>query len=289
MDVQSKCYCHCRRVAKRVPVENKGGMRRTSSLWAVLAVAVCFPVADAFVARHPSADLGFSKHPLIAQQQSMARMQRTGRSRSRQKATELSFHPLLVDAAAVGRQILFHGSQTFLSRWKTYTLIPFVAGFVGWVTNFLAVQMIFRPIQWTGIPIYKKEGEPLGLFGWQGIVPAKTMKMSEAMVNATITQLLSMDEMIQRVNPSKVATILLPQADFILQPMVQDLTANLPGWARTATRTFSTSPSQYKQRISYHFLENLTRGVQGDVDRVLSLRNCVVEQMMADRYVSRSF
>ena len=164
-------------------------------------------------------------------------------------------------------------------------MIPVVAGFVGWLTNFVAVQMIFRPIQWTGIPIYRKEGEPLGLFGWQGIVPAKTMKMSEAMVNATITQLLSMDEMIQRVSPSKVAEILLPQADFILKPIVKDLTVDLlPPWAQSAAlASVDNTPVQYKERICYRFLENLTRGVQGNVDRVLSLRNCVVEQMMADR------
>lgn len=270
--------------------------RMISCLWYTLfAVAVCCRVSttNAFVVvrqYHPSADnysgsLTPQQHALLIAHQSNARIPRTGHSRTLETPTKLfSFHPL-VDVATVGRQILSHSSQRFLLRWKTYTMIPIVAGFVGWLTNYVAVQMIFRPIQWTGIPIYRKEGEPLGLFGWQGIVPAKTMKMSEAMVNATITQLLSMDEMIQRVSPSKVAEILLPQADLILKPIVKDLSADLlPPWAQSAAlASVDNTPVQYKERICYRFLENLTKGVQGNVDRVLSLRNCVVEQMMADR------
>jgi hypothetical protein len=34
--------------------------------------------------------------------------------------------------------ILQHGVQTFLLDWKTYSFIPLVAAFVGWLTNWLA-------------------------------------------------------------------------------------------------------------------------------------------------------
>ena len=71
--------------------------------------------------------------------------------------------------SSLARRILSHGITTFASNWKAYSLIPLVAGFVGWFTNYLAVQMIFYPIKWRGIPIYKVEGEPLGLLGWQGV------------------------------------------------------------------------------------------------------------------------
>jgi hypothetical protein len=67
-----------------------------------------------------------------------------------------------------GGGILSRGITTFASNWKAYSLIPLIAGFVGWFTNYLAVQMIFYPIKWWGIPIYRVEGEPLGLLGWQG-------------------------------------------------------------------------------------------------------------------------
>jgi len=95
--------------------------------------------------------------------------------------------------------------------------MPVVAGFVGWLTNYLAVQMIFYPIRWRGIPFYRVEGEPLGCFGWQGIIPAKTAQMSEAMVNTTINELLTIEEIIRRLDPDRVADLLAPVSGRIVQ------------------------------------------------------------------------
>ena len=56
--------------------------------------------------------------------------------------------------------------------------IPLVAGIVGYVTNWVGVKMLFYPIRWLGIPIHRVPGQPLGLLGWQGIVPAKRIAMA---------------------------------------------------------------------------------------------------------------
>mmetsp|Transcript_3696 Transcript_3696/g.7438 ORF Transcript_3696/g.7438 Transcript_3696/m.7438 type:complete len:152 (+) Transcript_3696:158-613(+) len=62
-----------------------------------------------------------------------------------------------------------HAIHKFKSRPSAYLLIPVIAAFVGWFTNYLAVQMIFYPIQFRGIPLWRREEIPLGLIGWQGI------------------------------------------------------------------------------------------------------------------------
>jgi uncharacterized membrane protein YheB (UPF0754 family) len=62
-------------------------------------------------------------------------------------------------------------------------MIPLIAAFVGWFTNWLAVQMIFYPIEFRGIPLYRRPEVPLGFLGWQGIIPCKTRPMTEAMVH----------------------------------------------------------------------------------------------------------
>ena len=76
--------------------------------------------------------------------------------------------PVIATSTSFAKRIVGHGISTFMSNWKAYSLIPLIAGFVGWFTNYLAVQMIFYPVRWRGLPIYKVEGEPLGLIGWQG-------------------------------------------------------------------------------------------------------------------------
>ena len=87
------------------------------------------------------------------------------------------------DNHANKQTFLRHAVAKFMARPSTYLLIPCVAAAVGWFTNWLAVQMIFYPIQFRGIPIYQKPEVPLGLLGWQGIVPCKTRPMTLVMVN----------------------------------------------------------------------------------------------------------
>lgn len=71
----------------------------------------------------------------------------------------------------------------FRARPGTYLIIPLIAAVVGWVTNWMAVQMIFYPIEFRGIPIWRRAEVPFGLLGWQGIVPCKTRPMTEVMVH----------------------------------------------------------------------------------------------------------
>jgi hypothetical protein len=87
------------------------------------------------------------------------------------------------DVAQIKNSFLQRAAKKFRDRPVTYLLIPCVAALVGWFTNWLAVQMIFYPIQFAGIPIYRRPEIPLGLLGWQGIIPCKTKPMTEVMVN----------------------------------------------------------------------------------------------------------
>jgi hypothetical protein len=50
-----------------------------------------------------------------------------------------------------------------------YLSIPVSAAIIGYITNWLGVKMIFYPIQWRGLPIYKWPNQPLGILGWQGV------------------------------------------------------------------------------------------------------------------------
>lgn len=65
----------------------------------------------------------------------------------------------------------------------------------------LAVEMIFHPLVWRGIPLRVIDGQPLGLFGWQGIVPAKAGVMAERMVDMVTTQLVDVEQVIYDPSP----------------------------------------------------------------------------------------
>ena len=60
-----------------------------------------------------------------------------------------------------------------------YMSIPAVAAFVGISTNWMGVKMLFYPIEYIGTEWFRPNNNcPYGLFGWQGVVPARTEKMA---------------------------------------------------------------------------------------------------------------
>jgi len=112
------------------------------------------------------------------------------------------------------------------------------------------------------------------------------------MVNATLTQLLKMEEVVGRLDPNVVADILLPQTSHILEPMVDDLldsyfandnenfsNSTLRNWIGGAVKT----DSPWRETLSRQFLLGVTKDFQRQVDRMLNVKNCVVKQMLADR------
>lgn len=88
--------------------------------------------------------------------------------------------------------------------------IPISAAFIGYITNWIGVNMLFYPVKWTGIPLVIWPNEPLGILGWQGIVPAKRIAMATRMVDVTISRLLKVSEIFSRLEPRQLAALLVP-------------------------------------------------------------------------------
>ena len=156
---------------------------------------------------------------------------------------------------------------------------------MGWFTNYLAVQMIFYPIRFRGIPIYVREGVPLGLLGWQGIVPCKTRVMGEAMVTMVTTQLLSVEEVFHRLNPRRMAQLLAPEVPKMANEILQEVMPikwiqSIPGMV------FSGLDDEAKSILAHYnvnFLTKLSSSMQRNVKSIFNIRNCVVSQMLEDR------
>jgi len=178
-----------------------------------------------------------------------------------------------------------HAIHKFKSRPSAYLLIPVIAAFVGWFTNYLAVQMIFYPIQFRGIPLWRREEIPLGLIGWQGIVPCKTRVMSEAMVTMVTTQLLNIEEVFKRLDPKVVANLLSPEVPKLIQSIADDMspTAKLSTLPRAIFFSLPLKAISIMTSMNHKFVHDFTVGMQDNIGALLNVKNCVIHQMMQDR------
>ena len=113
----------------------------------------------------------------------------------------------------------------FLANWVAYALIPVVAGILNWLTNALAVKMIFSPEEYVGLDIKRFPETPAGFFGWQGIVPCKVRKMSSTMVDLMTSRLLDVREVFGRLDKQKCGECLEPGIDAIAEGVAADLFA----------------------------------------------------------------
>lgn len=127
------------------------------------------------------------------------------------------------------------------SRPIEYASIPCVAAFVGISTNFLGVKMLFYPIEYLGINLYRDDAKPYGFFGWQGVVPTKTEMMAKRLCKIVTERLLSLEEAFGRLDPEQMSQLLLPAVEdtvrrdcgelwyYVLRPVLPMLLTRLLG------------------------------------------------------------
>lgn len=92
--------------------------------------------------------------------------------------------------------------------------IPVIAAVVGWLTNVVAVKMMFKPIEFVGIPPF---------LGWQGIVPANAVKIARASNKIITTQLLSLDQLFENFSPEMFAEKLGAVVDDITDQVIDEI------------------------------------------------------------------
>ncbi|MAR90019.1 MAG: hypothetical protein SV765_10885 [Pseudomonadota bacterium] len=108
---------------------------------------------------------------------------------------------------------LYHEFVNHPDFWK-YVSIPFVAAIVGWVTNWLAIQLTFYPLTFIGIPPW---------LGWQGIIPRKGRKMASIVVQNTLDKISTMQEIFDEFEPEKIAHHVIKVADSRIEEITDDI------------------------------------------------------------------
>lgn len=116
------------------------------------------------------------------------------------------------------------------SAWL-YFAIPISTGIMGWITNIVALKMTFRPIEFIGIPPY---------LGWQGVVPRKAVKIARQFSQLLTDNLISMEDIFERIDPGKVSREMEPAIDNLIEPTMKETVREespstwelLPDWSK---------------------------------------------------------
>mmetsp|Transcript_36936 Transcript_36936/g.44516 ORF Transcript_36936/g.44516 Transcript_36936/m.44516 type:complete len:445 (+) Transcript_36936:320-1654(+) len=158
--------------------------------------------------------------------------------------------------------------QAISERPIEYLSIPCVAAFVGISTNWMGVNMLFYPIEYLGVDWYRPDKNcPYGIFGWQGVVPARTEKMASRLVDIVTKDLLSLKEAFSHIEPRKLAGL--------LSSPVEEAVRRESGewWA------YVLKP------VLPFILERVLTALSRDIEDVLDLPHVVLDAFVRDKIV----
>lgn len=97
-----------------------------------------------------------------------------------------------------------------------YLLIPVISAFIGWITNLIAIKMLFHPRQ----PVR------FGIFTLHGIFPKRQRQFAEKLGKLVADELLSFEDISEKLSdPEKIRSMLpgiADQMDYFLRKKLPD-------------------------------------------------------------------
>jgi uncharacterized membrane protein YheB (UPF0754 family) len=161
------------------------------------------------------------------------------------------------------------------AHWPLYLSMPVIAAVIGYVTKLLAVEMMFKPVEFRGRPPY---------LGWQGIVPRSAGRMAAIACDTLTRHLLDPRDLFDRLDPERmVVEMERPLLDAVLA-ITEEIAA------RTQPELWSALPAAARRR----YLEQVRREaprvvaeimgqVREDISGVFDFKEMVVTNLVRDK------
>ncbi|MEV4311051.1 DUF445 domain-containing protein [Actinocrispum sp. NPDC049592] len=163
-----------------------------------------------------------------------------------------------------------------MTDWAVYVAMPFVAAALGYVTKRIAIEMMFRPIEFVGIR---------GTFiGWQGVVPRNAERTIRIAVELLTSKLIDAREVFARVDPDRLTreleTALLLQIDRIARDIIA---RNHPALWDTMPALAQDVVVKQVQAGAPEAVRRLVEEVHDNIDHLLDLKELAVDTLRRDR------
>jgi len=160
------------------------------------------------------------------------------------------------------------------ANWFIYLSMPFVAAFVGYTTKLVALQMLYRPIEFVGI----------GPIGWQGVVPGRAGKTAALTIQMFTDNLLKPEEILDKIDArqavEELREPLTRSADAMARELAEQIRPglwdSLPAAGRKAvlSRVHAAAPG---------VVDNLLAEMKADLSRFIDLQYLAVTTMVKNK------
>lgn len=160
-------------------------------------------------------------------------------------------------------------------HWIVYASMPLIAAVIGYLTKLVAVEMMFRPIDFRGIPPF---------LGWQGVIPKAAPRMATTAIDLMLGKLIDPQELVRRLDPDA----LVKEIQEPLIAMSGDLTRELLTkyyptlWEATPEPVRALVVRRVQSRAP-DLVAGMIDELRQDLDAVLDIRMMAIDALIRDR------
>ncbi|POP51364.1 DUF445 domain-containing protein [Zhongshania marina] len=163
----------------------------------------------------------------------------------------------------------------FSAHWVLYLSMPITSGVVGFITNVVAIKMMFSPLEFVGKP---------PILGWQGIIPSKAGKMASIAVDTIVPRLITEREVFDRLDPVRVAEEIEGPIINLVNHMVEEIMSEFePGIWETLPRAAKDLIIHRIQADSPAAVAEVMKDLRNDIENVFDLKDMVVTTLVRDK------
>ncbi|HEY0975244.1 MAG TPA: DUF445 domain-containing protein [Solimonas sp.] len=157
-----------------------------------------------------------------------------------------------------------------------YLSMPITSGIIGYVTNVIAIKMMFYPLDFIGI-------KPPFL-GWQGIIPRKAGKMASIACDTLVPRLVSEREIFDRLDPERVANeIEKPILALVDQMMDEIMREYEPTLWETLPITMREIIIRRIKADAPEVVTQIMDEIRNNIEQVFDLKDMVVTTLVRDK------
>lgn len=156
--------------------------------------------------------------------------------------------------------------------WGLLILFPLACALIGWITNVIAVKMIFRPM------------EPRRILGlrFQGVLPKHQAHFAREMGEVVTTDFITTGEMVERIDVDRLYRALRPLVDRTFNEVVEDLRARLtePQRALLSDAVIGSVRKQVEKELEAE-LPAFAEQVREKADELVDLTDLIADKLLA--------
>ncbi|MCX5042853.1 DUF445 domain-containing protein [Aldersonia sp. NBC_00410] len=160
-------------------------------------------------------------------------------------------------------------------NWWIYAMMPLVAAAIGYVTKLVAVEMMFRPLEFKGIPPY---------LGWQGVIPRSAPRMASSSVDLLMRRILQPQDIIDEIDLDDLMVKLgKPMHDFVEELTREMMTEIQPTVWKAMPEAVQTAVIARVEQSVPRIMGNFLDAMKTNVDHVLDIRMLAVDALTRDK------